>query len=91
MHSFTDKTIPYFAWDRSLTAGQIRRLLENGDDQEKASLTAWLLREAAFSDVWQFLSPVKVAEELPLIQKQLGRKKDFWTYIIRTWNELGKI
>jgi hypothetical protein len=90
MTRFNDAIIPYFAWDRNITAGEIRRGLKNGNDEEKLSLAAWILREAAFEDVWQFLNPRAVADLLPVINSQLGRKKDFWNYIIRTWHELGK-
>ena len=91
MNQFDDNAIPYFAWDRTITAGEIRLCLKNGVPKEKQSLIAWLLREAAFNDVWQFVSPKTVAESLPSLTNQLGRKKHFWTYIIRTWHELGKI
>ena len=91
MTRFNDTAIPYFAWDRKITAGEIRQCLKNGTSEEKLSVAAWLLREAAFADVWQFLSPQAVAELLPSLNRQLGRKKDFWNYIIRTWHELGKI
>lgn len=91
MTRFNDTAIPYFAWDRKITAGEIRQCLKTGDQAEKLTLIAWLLREAAFADVWQFLTPQTVAEFLPLLNRQLGRKKDFWNYIIGTWHELGKI
>jgi hypothetical protein len=91
MTRFNDAVIPYFAWDRNITAGEIRRRLENGSVEEKQSLAAWILREAAFDDVWQFLNPRTVGEMLPVINRQLGRKRDFWNYIIRTWHELGKV
>lgn len=91
MTRFSDNTIPYFAWDRAITAGEIKRRLGSGLLQDNKSLVSWILREAAFDDVWQFLTPESVAEYLPLITSQLGRKKEFWTYIFRTWHELGKI
>jgi hypothetical protein len=88
---FTDDSIPYFAWDRPLTVKQIKNMLQNGTDQEKQKISAWILREAAVEDVWQFLTPSQVDRLLPVIKNQLGRQKDFWLYIIRKWHELGKI
>jgi len=78
MPFFLDNDVPYFAWDRQLTVGAIRRSLLFGDSKEKKSMAAWLLREAAFDDVWYFLTPQLVAEMLPSINGQLGRKKDFY-------------
>jgi len=91
MTRFNDADRPYFAWDRDVTAGEIRRRLKTGADEDKRSFTAWVLREAAFADVWQFLTPRTVADLLPVISSQLGRRKAFWNYIIRTWHELGKV
>jgi hypothetical protein len=86
-----DEDIPYFAWDRPLTVGQIRAQLQAGASPEWARLAAWIMREAAVGDVWQFLTPREVygrrTELLPL----LGRRRGFWEYILRTWHELGKL
>jgi hypothetical protein len=91
MTRIPDNEVPYFAWDRNITAGEIRARLKSGINQENAALATWLLREAAVDDVWQFLTPESVAESLSLLLPFLGRKKNFWTYIFRTWHELGKI
>jgi hypothetical protein len=91
MTNFADDTIPYFAWDRHMTAGQIRQRLASSAIEERYSVAAWLLREAAFADVWQFLNPAQLAEMLPAVERQLGRKREFWVYIVRTWHELGRI
>jgi len=32
-----------------------------------------------------------VSDCLPRVRQFLGRRKDFWSYIIETWHELGKI
>ena len=84
-------TIPYFCWDRKLTEQEIKNQLKNLKGAERDHLMAWILREAAFRDVWRFLKPKEVADSLPRLQYSLGRWKDFWNYIINTWQELGKI
>lgn len=84
-------TIPYFAWDRRLTAGEIRRQLREADEAAWARLAAWVMREAAFPDVWQFLTPRDVDRNLDLLEPFLGRKRSFWKYIIGQWHELGKL
>lgn len=83
--------LPYFCWDRRLTEHEIRDQLKTLEGKERERLIAWILREAAFKDVWRFLTPKEVFTYLPKLQDSLGRWKDFWNYITRTWHELGKI
>jgi hypothetical protein len=84
-------TMLYFCWDRKLTEDEIREQLKHFQGTERDQLLAWLLCEAAFHDVWRFLTPLEVAAVLPRIQNSLGRWKDFWNYITGAWRELGKI
>lgn len=83
--------IPYFCWDRNLTEAELKDQLKQLEGAERDRLVAWLLREAAFKEVWRFLTPKEVAECLPRIQPYLGRWRDFWNYITGAWHELGKI
>jgi hypothetical protein len=91
MTKTNDDNIPYFCWDRKLTEKEIKNQLKNLAGAERDNLVAWILREAAFKDVWRFLTPKEVFECLPRLQYSLGRWKDFWSYITNTWHELGKI
>ena len=91
MTRFKETEIPYFAWDRAETAADIRRRLQTGSESERRRTVAWILREATPSDVWQFLSPGEVFAALPTLEPLLGRKRDFWIYILNKWHELGKI
>jgi hypothetical protein len=86
-----DDRVPYFSWDRNLTEKEIETRLKLSSGVEKDRLIAWILREAAFRDVWKYLTPQEVYECLPRIQHLLGRWKDFWNYITGAWHELGKI
>jgi hypothetical protein len=83
--------VPYFCWDRKLTEQEIRDRLKNSTGAERDKLVAWILREAAFRDVWHFLTAKEVFNCLPRIQNSLGRWKGFWNYITKTWHEMGKI
>lgn len=85
------ETVPYFSWDRHLTAGEIRRQLRELDGAGWVRLAAWVMREAAFPDVWQFLTPREVDQNLHRLEPFLGRRRDFWKYIIGQWHELGKL
>ena len=84
------ETIPSFSWDRNLTCQQIRDLINNGTKYQSESTLAWVLREAAMNEVWSFCTPKQVYEKLNELENHLGRRKDFFRYILRTWHELGK-
>jgi len=91
MDRVIENQVPNFCWDRDLTEIDIKSHLKNSSGFERDRLIAWILREAAFRDVWKFLTPGEVFECLPRIQHSLGRWRDFWNYITGVWHELGKI
>ena len=86
-----DSAVPYFAWDRRLTVGEIKKRLRELTGFEWLRLASWVLREAAFADVWHFLTPRQVKENLERLEPLLGRRKRFWKHIISAWDELGKL
>jgi hypothetical protein len=81
--------IPYFLWDRKITVAQLRAALESGDDSERIPLLAHLLREARPDEVWEFVSPHTVAGEWPKLAPRLGRRHDFWAWLLEEWRRLG--
>ncbi len=83
--------VPYFCWDRPRTVAQVREALQTARGAERLRLTAWIMREAAFADVWEFLSPHEVWAEFGDLERRLGRRRGFWRYILKTWHELGRI
>ena len=86
-----DEQIPYFCWDRSWSVAEIQRRLAKAEGFGRDQLMAWIMREAVFSDVWRFFEPKEVYDAFPRIEPFLGKWKDFWKYILRTWHELGKV
>jgi len=89
--AFANDEIPYFSWDRALTVARIREELRTRTGREWAAVAAWIMREAAVADVWQFLTPQEIDSRLTELEPMLGRRRAFWKYIIRTWHELGKL
>ena len=87
----SDDTVPTFCWDRPLTVGELRAQLRAAGGDEWIRLASWILREAATPDVWTFLTPAEVRDRLPELKPFLGRRRDFWEYIIGAWRELGKL
>ena len=91
VREFKGREVPYFCWDRQLTAGQIRDQLQNARGAEWLRLASWILREAAVADVWQFLTPQEVNAHLDELEPFLHRRREFWRYLIGTWHELGRV
>lgn len=82
---------PYFCWDRAWSVGDIKARLAESAPEDWPILAAWIMREARFEDVWVFLRPAEVAAHFGELKSLLGRKKDFWRYILDAWHELGKL
>lgn len=82
--------IPYFSYDRAMTTGAIQSALAEKGSDTWIRTASWLMREAAFPDVWFFLKPVDVAVQLERLSPFLGKRREFWQYIIGAWRELGK-
>jgi hypothetical protein len=88
---FKDNDIPYFCWDRELTAGELRIELQNAKGADWLKLASWIMREASITDVWAFLTPSDVKNHLNELTPYLHRRRDLWQYLIGTWHELGKL
>jgi hypothetical protein len=89
--AFTNDEIPYFSWDRALTVAQIREMLRTQTGRAWSQSAAWIMREAAFADVWQFLRPSEVWQRFGELEPFLGRRRKFWQYILKAWHELGTV
>ena len=80
-----------FAWDRPESAASLRERLRVADDAEWHRLAAWMMREAKVSEVWPFLTLRQVAASFERLAPLLGRRRDLWTYLMRTAHELGRV
>jgi hypothetical protein len=83
--------IPYFCWDRPWSVAEIHRRLDSASPDEWIRLAAWIMREAKFQDVWEFLSPRAVFARFSDLKRHLNPTAEFWDYILRTWHELGRV
>ena len=84
----SNTAIPSFCWDRNWTVGEIKKRLR---EDNSFSVIAWILREAKFSEVWNFVTPQQILTNFDKLESQLGRKAAFWRYILNEWRELGKL
>jgi hypothetical protein len=72
---------PDFLWDETLSRDQLKRLLANGNEEERFYYAAKILREARFEEVWEYLTPVFFGRYWDKLRTRLGRKKQFWRFL----------
>ena len=89
--TWTDDTVPYICWDRPWTVADIRHRLATSEGTERHRLMAWLMRELKTTEVWFFLDPVEIQREFDGVSRWLGAARPLWTYLLKTWHELGKL
>jgi hypothetical protein len=80
---------PYFLWDEDTSSAQLREVFRGPSGAERDRLLGKMLREARDLDVWQFVSPADVAEALPRLRRRLGRRYEFWRWLIEGWRQDG--
>lgn len=84
-------SIPYFLWDEPMTVGELKQKLASSSEEEKIRLLGKILREARDTDVWLFTSPEEVTRLWSKLEPHLGRRRDFWTFLVSRWQDLGLI
>ena len=82
-------SIPYFLWDEPMTVSELKARLRSASDEEKTRLLGKILREARDTDVWQFTSPQAVSKNWDRLKPHLGRRREFWRFLIENWRGLG--
>jgi len=83
--------VPYFLWDEPMTVAEFRRRLKEASPAEQTRLLAKVLREARDTDVWQFTSPEEVWRRWPALSRHLGRRREFWEFLLARWRQGGLI
>jgi hypothetical protein len=86
----SDEGIPYFLWDQPMTVAELRRRL-TGAPEERYRYLGKILREAREPDVWRFTTPAEVMREWARLEPQLGRRREFWRFLLAKWRELGLV
>jgi len=80
---------PYFLWDEDVSIAELRAVLAGPDTPRRDQLVAKMLREARDLDVWQFVRPLEVARLLERIRRRVGRRYEFWAFLIEGWRARG--
>lgn len=80
---------PWFIWDVPITDAQLRERLRHPDADTRAQWQARVLREARYSEVWEYLSLQDVLDDWSAIERHLGRRRAFWSYLLDGWRKDG--
>jgi len=81
--------VPYFLWDDPMTLSELRRRLREAPESERILLLARILREARDTEAWHFISPAEVVALWPRLSLHLGRRREFWEFLLGRWKDLG--
>jgi hypothetical protein len=85
------ESIPYFLWDEPMTVAEFRHRLQTASMAERVRLLAKLMREARDTDVWKFTSPAEIWQRWSVVASHLGRRRDFWEFLLNRWRREGLI
>ncbi|QQR75951.1 MAG: hypothetical protein IPJ17_10400 [Holophagales bacterium] len=77
----------YFSWDEPTTVEELHAQLQHSPPEVRDRLLARILREARDTDVWKFTTLAEVVARWDEIAPQLGRRRDFWEFLLRRWRD----
>ncbi|MEO8553874.1 MAG: hypothetical protein ABI678_28065 [Kofleriaceae bacterium] len=80
---------PYFLWDEDISIDELRAIFAEPDGFARDRLLGKMLREARDLDVWEFVTPTEVARLLPRLERRIGRRFKFWSFLIEGWRTDG--
>ena len=80
---------PWFLWDIEVSAAELRDRLRQADPDARAQWQARVLREARFSEVWEWLTLDEILRDWRDIERHLGRMRPFWEFLLRGWRADG--
>ena len=85
------QAVPYFLWDEPMTVAELRERLRTASPPERTRLLGKILREARDTEVWMFTTPAEVAKSWSAISRNLGRRRAFWEFLLRSWSQQGRL
>ena len=80
---------PYFLWDVDIDLARFRELVHGDDVDVRAAFIAKMMRQAKPDDVFQFITVADIVRDWVRIEPQLGRRRDFWRWLLHAWGALG--
>lgn len=75
---------PYFLWDYNVTDQDVRNILAGKNEINRQWIIARILTNAAYADIWQYLTLEDVVKEFPRLRLR-SQTKEIWTRALRVW------
>jgi len=76
---------PYFFWDYDITEEDIRRILANGNQTEKAWVITRILEYAKWDDIWRYLTIDDIRENFEHLRFRWPQDRELWDYALKRW------
>lgn len=74
-----------------MTVAELRERLRTASPPERNRLLGKILREARDTEVWLFTTPAEVASSWHGISRNLGRRREFWEFLLESWSQQGRL
>lgn len=75
---------PYFLWDYDLSEEDVKRILRQGDEQDKQWLVGRILEHAHFNDVFKYLSLREILRFFPELKMRPITRR-YWQRALSAW------
>jgi hypothetical protein len=82
---------PYFLWDAEMSLDDFKSALHHDDPAVRAYFLGKLMRQAKPDDVFLFASVPEIRDLWPSVQKYLGRRAAFWSWLLETWEGESRV
>jgi hypothetical protein len=80
---------PYFLWDDDMTLEAFRAALADPDPEVRAYFIGKLMRQAKPDDVFSFVTVREIETHWDLIERYLGKTREFWRWLLNQWAALS--
>lgn len=80
---------PYFFWDYDIREDEVRGILAGANAVEKAWVISRILQYAKWDDIWRYLKPEDIRQNLPLLRFRRPQDRDAWSYAVERWSRHG--
>ncbi len=78
---------PYFLWDADMTLAEFEVFLHDPDPEIRGYAVAKVMRQARPDDVFAFVDLDTIESLWPIIDRYLGKRRDFWTWLLGRWRD----
>jgi hypothetical protein len=82
---------PYFLWDDEMSMEAFQAKLRDPDPEVRAYFIGKLMRQAKPDDVFSFLALEDIGGQWALIERYLGKTREFWEWLLGRWAVLPHV